>query len=132
VSYNWGWSENIQEGSSPGTQLASPDLDIAPGSPLHLRTELVVTYAPFTLFPSPVPKDTFHQPLAVQTHYNRLVDKISQPIYFNSTIKVDDFTGSLFNIHRHGIQEGRTQVGFVVLMNLLLHWVKSGSHSVSW
>uniref|UniRef100_A0A8C8F119 Glutathione synthetase n=1 Tax=Oncorhynchus tshawytscha TaxID=74940 RepID=A0A8C8F119_ONCTS len=70
----------------------------------------VVTYAPFTLFPSPVPKDTFHQPLAVQTHYNRLVDRISQPMYFNSTIKVDDFTGSLFNIHRHGIQEGRTQV----------------------
>uniref|UniRef100_A0A8C7NZC8 Glutathione synthetase n=1 Tax=Oncorhynchus mykiss TaxID=8022 RepID=A0A8C7NZC8_ONCMY len=55
-------------------------------------------------------QDTFHQPLTVQTHYNRLVDKISQPIYFNSTIKVDDFTGSLFNKHRHGIQEGRTQV----------------------
>ncbi|CAB1329676.1 unnamed protein product [Coregonus sp. 'balchen'] len=42
----------------------------------------VVTYAPFTLFPSPVPKAIFHQALAVQTHYNRLVDKISQDSSF--------------------------------------------------
>ncbi|XP_041702221.1 glutathione synthetase [Coregonus clupeaformis] len=74
----------------------------------------VVTYAPFTLFPSPVPKAIFHQALAVQTHYNRLVDKISQDSSFleealASTIKVDDFTGRLFNIYRHVLQEGRTQ-----------------------
>uniref|UniRef100_A0A8C7D1F7 Glutathione synthetase n=1 Tax=Oncorhynchus kisutch TaxID=8019 RepID=A0A8C7D1F7_ONCKI len=74
----------------------------------------VVTYAPFTLFPSPVPKDTFHQALAVQTHYNRLVDKISQDSSFleealSTTIKVDDFTGRLFNIYRHVLQEGKTQ-----------------------
>ncbi|XP_029575345.1 glutathione synthetase isoform X1 [Salmo trutta] len=74
----------------------------------------VVTYAPFTLFPSPVPEATFHQALAVQTHYNRLVDKISQDSSFleealASTIKVDDFTGRLFNIYRHVLQEGKTQ-----------------------
>uniref|UniRef100_A0A8C8F284 Glutathione synthetase n=1 Tax=Oncorhynchus tshawytscha TaxID=74940 RepID=A0A8C8F284_ONCTS len=74
----------------------------------------VVTYAPFTLFPSPVPKDTFHQALAVQTHYNRLVDRISQDSSFleealATTIKVDDFTGRLFNIYRHVLQEGKTQ-----------------------
>ncbi|CDQ68227.1 glutathione synthetase isoform X1 [Oncorhynchus mykiss] len=74
----------------------------------------VVTYAPFTLFPSPVPKDTFHQALAVQTHYNRLVDKISQDSSFleealATTIKVDDFTGRLFNIYRHVLQEGKIQ-----------------------
>jgi glutathione synthase len=45
---------------------------------VHFVWVQVVTYAPFTLFPSPVPKDTFHRALAVQTHYNRLVDKISQ------------------------------------------------------
>nr|XP_029520362.1 glutathione synthetase [Oncorhynchus nerka] len=74
----------------------------------------VVTYAPFTLFPSPVPKDTFYQALAVQTHYNRLVDKISQDSSFleealATTIKVDDFTGRLFNIYRQVLQEGKTQ-----------------------
>lgn len=37
-----------------------------------------MTYAPFTLFPSPVPKAVFHQALEVQTHYNTLVDRISQ------------------------------------------------------
>uniref|UniRef100_A0AAY5K4U6 Glutathione synthetase n=1 Tax=Esox lucius TaxID=8010 RepID=A0AAY5K4U6_ESOLU len=42
----------------------------------------VVTYAPFTLFPSPVPKAIFHQALTVQTHFNRLVDKISQDSNF--------------------------------------------------
>lgn len=38
----------------------------------------LVTYAPFTLFPSPVPKAVFRQALEVQTHYNTLVDRISQ------------------------------------------------------
>lgn len=38
----------------------------------------VATYYPFTLFPSPLPKAAFIQALAVQTHYNTLMDKISQ------------------------------------------------------
>lgn len=38
----------------------------------------MVTYFPFTLFPSPVPKAAYLQALAVQTNYNTLVDKISQ------------------------------------------------------
>uniref|UniRef100_A0A674NVD5 Glutathione synthetase n=1 Tax=Takifugu rubripes TaxID=31033 RepID=A0A674NVD5_TAKRU len=42
----------------------------------------VVTYAPITLFPSPVPKSAFYQALAVQVHYNTLVDKISQDADF--------------------------------------------------
>ncbi|KAJ8370633.1 hypothetical protein SKAU_G00106610 [Synaphobranchus kaupii] len=74
----------------------------------------VVSYAPFTLFPSPVPKVLFDQAIAVQTHFNRLVDKISQDTKFlhealDSTIKVDDFTARLFNIHMHVLQEGCSQ-----------------------
>ncbi|KAL1021173.1 hypothetical protein UPYG_G00009750 [Umbra pygmaea] len=74
----------------------------------------VVTYAPFTLFPSPVPKDVFHQALKVQTNFNRLVDRISQDSSFleealASTIQVDNFTGRLFNIYRHVLHEGRAQ-----------------------
>ncbi|KAG9332589.1 hypothetical protein JZ751_014687 [Albula glossodonta] len=42
----------------------------------------VVTYAPFTLFPSPVPRVLYNQALAVQTHFNLLVDKISQDSKF--------------------------------------------------
>ncbi|XP_071394974.1 glutathione synthetase-like isoform X1 [Centroberyx affinis] len=74
----------------------------------------VVTYAPFTLFPTPVPKAVFHQALAVQTHFNTLVDKISQDPGFleealASTVQADDFTAKLFDIYRQVQREGRTQ-----------------------
>ncbi|KAM4563030.1 glutathione synthetase isoform 1-T3 [Odontesthes bonariensis] len=74
----------------------------------------LVTYAPFTLFPSPVPKGVFLQALAVQTHYNTLVDKISQDTDFlqealASTIEVDEFTAKLFRIHQQILKEGRSQ-----------------------
>ncbi|XP_076840551.1 glutathione synthetase [Brachyhypopomus gauderio] len=73
----------------------------------------VVSYAPFTLFPSPVPKSLFHQALEAQTHFNRLVDRISQSPDFleealSSTIKVDDFTARLFSIYRQVQQEPQT------------------------
>ncbi|KAK1801629.1 hypothetical protein P4O66_022273, partial [Electrophorus voltai] len=42
----------------------------------------VVSYAPFTLFPSPLPKTLFHQALEAQTHFNRLIDRISQSPHF--------------------------------------------------
>ncbi|XP_015236310.1 PREDICTED: glutathione synthetase [Cyprinodon variegatus] len=74
----------------------------------------LVTYAPFTLFPSPVPKSVFIQALAVQTHFNTMVDKISQDTEFlqkalASTIEVDDFTARLFKIHQQILKEGRSQ-----------------------
>uniref|UniRef100_A0A3Q2V1B5 Glutathione synthetase n=1 Tax=Haplochromis burtoni TaxID=8153 RepID=A0A3Q2V1B5_HAPBU len=81
---------------------------------LHLVFQ-VVSFAPFTLFPTPVPKAVFSQALAVQTHYNTLVDKISQDADFlqealASTIAVDDFTARLFKIHQQILKEGRSQV----------------------
>ncbi|XP_037336435.1 glutathione synthetase [Pungitius pungitius] len=74
----------------------------------------LVTYAPFTLFPTPVPKGVFLQALAVQTHYNTLVDRISQDSDFLQdalarTIEVDDFTARLFRIHQQILKEGRAQ-----------------------
>ncbi|XP_026188919.1 glutathione synthetase-like isoform X2 [Mastacembelus armatus] len=74
----------------------------------------VVTYLPFTLFPSPVPKAALLQALAVQTHFNTLVDKISQDPDFlgealDRTIQADDFTAKLFGIYKTVQQEGRTQ-----------------------
>lgn len=74
----------------------------------------VVSYAPFTLFPTSVPAALFHQALAVQTQFNRLVDRVSQNHSFledtlASTIKVDDFTARLFNIYKQVQQEGHAQ-----------------------
>lgn len=74
----------------------------------------LVTYAPFTLFPTPVPKAIFQQALDVQTHYNTLVDKISQNADFleealASTVEVDDFTARLFKIHKQVLKEGSSQ-----------------------
>lgn len=74
----------------------------------------LVTYTPFTLFPTLVPRAAYLQAMAVQTHFNTLVDRISQDGEFlqealASTIAVDDFTARLFNIHRQVIEEGRAQ-----------------------
>lgn len=74
----------------------------------------LVTYAPFTLFPTPVPRAVFQQALDVQTHYNTLVDKISQNADFleealASTVEVDDFTARLFKIHKQILKEGSAQ-----------------------
>ncbi|XP_035378527.1 glutathione synthetase [Electrophorus electricus] len=82
----------------------------------------VVSYAPFTLFPSPLPKTLFHQALEAQTHFNRLIDRISQSPHFleealSSTIKVDDFTARLFNIYRQVQQEPQHPVPIVLGLN---------------
>lgn len=42
----------------------------------------LVTYTPFTLFPTPVPRAAYLQAMAVQTHFNMLVDRISQDVEF--------------------------------------------------
>lgn len=74
----------------------------------------LVTYAPFTLFPTPVPKAVFKQALEVQIHYNTLVDLISQNAAFleealASTVQVDNFTARLFKIHKQILKEGTSQ-----------------------
>ncbi|XP_034761267.2 glutathione synthetase-like isoform X2 [Acipenser ruthenus] len=74
----------------------------------------VVSYAPFTMFPSPVPRPLFEQAKQVQRDFNLLVDRISQDTEFleqalASTIKVDDFTAQLFKIYRQVLQEGLSQ-----------------------
>ncbi|TSS48085.1 Glutathione synthetase [Bagarius yarrelli] len=69
-----------------------------------------VNYAPFTLFPSRVPKVLFNQAIDISTHFNRLIDRVSHSPHFleealASTIKVDNFTAKLFNIYRQVQQE---------------------------
>ncbi|XP_047453377.1 glutathione synthetase-like isoform X2 [Mugil cephalus] len=95
----------------------------------------VVTYAPFTLFPSPVPKAVLLQALEVQTHFNTLVDRISQDPDFlqealAGTIQADDFTAKLFRIHRQVQQEGRTQ-SIVVGLNRSDYMVEPAADGTS-
>uniref|UniRef100_A0A8C4SN23 Glutathione synthetase n=1 Tax=Erpetoichthys calabaricus TaxID=27687 RepID=A0A8C4SN23_ERPCA len=71
----------------------------------------VVNYAPFTLFPTPIPKPVFEQARLVQKDFNLLVDMVSRDSTFleqalASTIIVDNFTARLFKIYRHVLQEG--------------------------
>ncbi|XP_076015359.1 glutathione synthetase-like isoform X1 [Genypterus blacodes] len=74
----------------------------------------VVSYMAFTLFPTPLPKAVLLQALAVQTHFNTLVDKISQDPDFleealAGTVQTDEFTAKLFDIYKTVQQEGQTQ-----------------------
>lgn len=102
------------------TDLAKEAKDVALLHGIIMRTKEdsnsaeLVTYAPFTLFPTPVPKAVFQQALDVQTHYNILVDKISQNADFlgealASTVEVDEFTARLFKIHKQVLKEGISQ-----------------------
>lgn len=115
-----GIPEQIRMNTTLIKDLADVAKDEALLQGILMRTEEMsnsselVTYAPITLFPTPVPKAVFLQALAVQTHYNTLVDKISQDPDFlqealASTIEVDDFTARLFRIHQQILKEGRSQ-----------------------
>ncbi|XP_060238979.1 glutathione synthetase isoform X2 [Meriones unguiculatus] len=80
----------------------------------------VVTYAPFTLFPSLVPSALLEQAYAVQTDFNILVDAVSQNSAFlertlSSTIKKDDYTAHLFDIYKQVLKEGIAQTVFLGL-----------------
>ncbi|XP_075428583.1 glutathione synthetase isoform X2 [Ascaphus truei] len=78
----------------------------------------VVSFAPFALLPSPVPRALFEQAEAVQLDFNLLVDVISQDTAFleqalSSTVKVDDFIERLFKIHKQVLKEGLAQSVFL-------------------
>lgn len=63
----------------------------------------MVSYAPITLFPTPVPTALFHQALAVQTHFNRLVDRVSQdPTFLEETLARYDTIALLFGFPKLG------------------------------
>ncbi|KAG7273984.1 hypothetical protein CRUP_011166 [Coryphaenoides rupestris] len=115
-----GIPEEILSDTRLVTHLAAVAKDTALLNGVLMRTKEepdsseLVTYAPFTLFPTTVARAVFEQALAVQTHYNLLVDKISQDTQFledslASTIESDDFTRRLFNIFRQTTKEGRSQ-----------------------
>jgi hypothetical protein len=70
------------------SQLFSPFLPLSLSLSLSLSLiDQVVTYAPFTLFPSPVPSALLEQAYAVQMDFNILVDAVSQnPAFLEQTL----------------------------------------------
>ncbi|XP_078092205.1 glutathione synthetase-like [Mustelus asterias] len=74
----------------------------------------LTSYAPFSLFPSPVPKKLFTQAHEVQQDFNVLVDRMSQDSEFLTkalaiTVEADEFTAGLFCIYKQVLEEGITQ-----------------------
>lgn len=84
-------------------------------------------FAPFVLLPSPFPKDEYYKAVHLQTILNELMHKVKEKIEeirsmesllqvahdydflkeaLKNTIKVDEFTGRLWNIYETICQEG--------------------------
>ncbi|ELW69585.1 Glutathione synthetase [Tupaia chinensis] len=117
-----GWESLLQD-EQQLEELALQAVDRALAEGVLLRTSQepsssdVVSYAPFTLFlffPSLVPSALLEQAYAVQMDFNLLVDAVSQNAAFleqtlSSTIKRDEFTARLFDIHKQVLKEGIAQ-----------------------
>jgi len=68
-------------------------------------------FAPFVLFPSPFPKNEFSKAVKLQTILNELMHKVAHDDEFltqslKNTIKVDEFTGKLFEIYEKVKEQG--------------------------
>eukprot|EP00092_Neocalanus_flemingeri_P041729 GFUD01045450.1.p1 GENE.GFUD01045450.1~~GFUD01045450.1.p1 ORF type:complete len:481 (+),score=147.92 GFUD01045450.1:73-1515(+) len=68
-------------------------------------------FAPFVLFPTPFPRDEYNKAVELQTVLNELMHKVAHDYDFlketlKHTIKVDDFTGRLWNIYETIMSEG--------------------------
>ncbi|XP_036085389.1 glutathione synthetase isoform X1 [Rousettus aegyptiacus] len=131
MANSWG---SLLQNEQQLEELAQQAVDRALAEGVLLRTSQepsssdVVCYAPFTLFPSLVPSALLEQAYAVQMDFNMLVDAVSQNAAFleqtlsrncsvssSSTIKRDDFTACLFDIHKQVLKEGIAQTVFLGL-----------------
>ncbi|XP_071089194.1 glutathione synthetase-like [Haliotis cracherodii] len=70
--------------------------------------------APFTLFPSVVPRTCFQQAVDCMQDFNRLIHKVAHDHNFlekslKNVLQVDDFTQGLWKIYTHVKEEGYTQ-----------------------
>ncbi|KAI0240419.1 Glutathione synthetase [Lamellibrachia satsuma] len=74
----------------------------------------VATYAPFMLFPSPLPRLVFEQAQAVQKDFNLMMHRVAHDYDFlkdclASTTKVDSFTRHMWEIYETVYKEGIIQ-----------------------
>eukprot|EP00092_Neocalanus_flemingeri_P081177 GFUD01101330.1.p1 GENE.GFUD01101330.1~~GFUD01101330.1.p1 ORF type:complete len:500 (+),score=134.48 GFUD01101330.1:58-1500(+) len=68
-------------------------------------------FAPFVLFPTPFPRDEYNKAVELQTILNELMHKVAHDYDFlreclKHTIKVDEFTGRLWNVYETIMSEG--------------------------
>jgi len=68
-------------------------------------------FAPFVLFPTPFPRDEYNKSIKLQPILNELMHKVAHDYDFlkeslKHTIKVDEFTGRLWNIYETIMSEG--------------------------
>ncbi|XP_027476611.1 glutathione synthetase isoform X2 [Zalophus californianus] len=119
-----GWGSILRDEQLEEMARQAVDRALAEGVLLRTSQEPsssdVVSYAPFTLFPSLVPSALLEQAYAVQMDFNMLVDAVSQNAAFleqtlSSTIKRDNFTACLFDIHKQVLKEGIAQTVFLGL-----------------
>lgn len=82
-------------------------------------SEDAVQIAPFTLFPSAVPRDEFKKVVDLQIIFNELIHLVAHNRQFlmdclKDTVQVDEFTKELFSIYKTIIDEGISQVGIIL------------------
>lgn len=73
-----------------------------------------IVHVPFALLPTPFPRQAFTQAISLATHYNTLVDRVSQDSEFllsslAQTRKADPFTAKIMDIYEQVLAEGITQ-----------------------
>ncbi|XP_063905797.1 glutathione synthetase-like isoform X3 [Zophobas morio] len=95
----------------------SKDWALMHGAAMRSKTtfsEDSLNFAPFVLVPTAFPRKQFLKSIEIQPILNELMHKVAHSREFlteclQETIKVDDFTGRLFNIYETVFNEGVTQ-----------------------
>lgn len=100
------------------------DWAIMHGAAMRSKSEFnpdALQFAPFILTPSSFPRKEFEKAVALQTTLNELMHAVSHDEEFlrdtlKYTIKVDAFTGSLFEIYETVLKEGISQPNSLALL----------------
>jgi len=83
-------------------------------------------FAPFVLLPTPFPREEFHKAVSLQTPLNELMHKVAHDDEFlrqalKNTVKVDEFTGKLWEVYETVRKEGGpTQLSLGMLRSDLM------------
>ncbi|XP_055607680.1 glutathione synthetase-like isoform X2 [Uranotaenia lowii] len=100
------------------------DWAIMHGAAMRSKAEFnpdVLQFAPFILTPSSFPRKEFEKAIKLQLTLNELMHAVAHDSEFlrdtlKNTIKVDTFTGSLFEIYETVMNEGITQPNSLALL----------------
>ncbi|KAG0026008.1 hypothetical protein BGZ81_006699, partial [Podila clonocystis] len=99
---------------SHGLVVRPPPTPLAKDDPHHATLSTGVINAPVSLFPTPFPKQAFHDAIQIQPLFNQLVHDISEDDAFlkeimESLSHVDDFVKRLYDMYLTVKKEGIAQ-----------------------